>query len=190
MRFLRDRPIPWHSLKSAAQVGTRRQFRRFRRSCSMSVSTAAGPTAVGSSFSLLCRLVRPPISAAIGTASTIRTPVVRSCGTGRPVRPAPDQLLWRCCVGSRANQCSDLGRREFGAMAVARCTPERSFASKPGLHVNCRNSQQAVMHAAIADKWKQISRLCKRHEAARLGIFGSAARGSDFDPESSDVVFW
>ena len=45
------------------------------------------------------------------------------------------------------------------------------------------------MHAAIADKRKELAALCRRHGVARLEVFGSAARGADFDPETSDADF-
>jgi predicted nucleotidyltransferase len=45
------------------------------------------------------------------------------------------------------------------------------------------------MHADIAEKREAISELCRRYGVARLEIFGSAARGTDFDPETSDADF-
>jgi predicted nucleotidyltransferase len=33
----------------------------------------------------------------------------------------------------------------------------------------------------------QIAELCRRFNVQRLDVFGSAARGTDFDPERSDV---
>ena len=45
------------------------------------------------------------------------------------------------------------------------------------------------MHAAIADKREELVELCRRHEVVRLEVFGSAARGTDFDPETSDADF-
>ena len=45
------------------------------------------------------------------------------------------------------------------------------------------------MHSAIADKKKELAELCRRHGVVRLEVFGSAARGADFDPESSDADF-
>ena len=43
------------------------------------------------------------------------------------------------------------------------------------------------MHAAIADKKEELARLCRLHGVVRLEVFGSAARGADFDPLTSDV---
>ncbi len=45
------------------------------------------------------------------------------------------------------------------------------------------------MHATIADKKEELAELCRRHGVARLEIFGSAARGADFDPQTSDADF-
>ena len=38
------------------------------------------------------------------------------------------------------------------------------------------------MHAAIADKQEELAALCRSHGVRRLKVFGSAARGEDFDP--------
>ena len=45
------------------------------------------------------------------------------------------------------------------------------------------------MHAAIADKREELPERCRRYGVAWLEVFGSAARGTDFDPETSDVNF-
>lgn len=45
------------------------------------------------------------------------------------------------------------------------------------------------MHAEIADRKDEIAGICRRHRVSRLEVFGSAARGTDFDPETSDVDF-
>jgi predicted nucleotidyltransferase len=45
------------------------------------------------------------------------------------------------------------------------------------------------MIAEIASKRAEIATLCERHGVIRLGIFGSAARGTDFDPKTSDLDF-
>ena len=45
------------------------------------------------------------------------------------------------------------------------------------------------MHAAIADKKEQLAELCRRYDVVRLEVFGSAARGTDFNPDTSDVDF-
>jgi uncharacterized protein len=45
------------------------------------------------------------------------------------------------------------------------------------------------MHAEIADKREALKALCERYDVARLEVFGSAARGVDFDPVKSDVDF-
>ncbi len=45
------------------------------------------------------------------------------------------------------------------------------------------------MRPEIADKRDAVKALCNRYEVARLEIFGSAPRGTDFDPRKSDVDF-
>lgn len=45
------------------------------------------------------------------------------------------------------------------------------------------------MHAEIADKRQELIALCIRYGVARLEVFGSAARGVDFDPAKSDADF-
>jgi uncharacterized protein len=45
------------------------------------------------------------------------------------------------------------------------------------------------MHAEIAAKCEALKALCERYDVARLEVFGSAARGVDFDPAASDVDF-
>ena len=45
------------------------------------------------------------------------------------------------------------------------------------------------MHAVIADNRDEIVAICRRYRVQRLEVFGSAARGTDFDPESSDADF-
>ena len=45
------------------------------------------------------------------------------------------------------------------------------------------------MHAAIAEKRAQLADICRRFGVARLEVFGSAARGADFDPCDSDADF-
>lgn len=45
------------------------------------------------------------------------------------------------------------------------------------------------MHPSITAKRPQIAELCRRFHVRRLDVFGSAARGDDFDPARSDVDF-
>jgi len=45
------------------------------------------------------------------------------------------------------------------------------------------------MHAAISSHLDELRRLCRRYGVARLEVFGSAARGGDFDPAASDADF-
>ena len=41
----------------------------------------------------------------------------------------------------------------------------------------------------IAERRSQIADICRRFGVRRLAVFGSAARGQDFDPGRSDVDF-
>ena len=43
------------------------------------------------------------------------------------------------------------------------------------------------MHERISRKRAEIAALCARYRILRLEVFGSAARGHDFDPERSDI---
>lgn len=43
------------------------------------------------------------------------------------------------------------------------------------------------MHPEILRHRDAIAELCRRHGVTRLEVFGSAARGEDFDPARSDV---
>jgi predicted nucleotidyltransferase len=45
------------------------------------------------------------------------------------------------------------------------------------------------MLADIEEKRDALAALCRRHGVARLEVFGSAARGTDFDRSRSDVDF-
>ena len=45
------------------------------------------------------------------------------------------------------------------------------------------------MHTAIADKQAKLIELCRQYHVTRLEVFGSAARGTDFDPQTSDADF-
>ena len=45
------------------------------------------------------------------------------------------------------------------------------------------------MHAAISDKREELAEICRCYGVARLEVFGSAARGTDFDPQASDADF-
>ena len=45
------------------------------------------------------------------------------------------------------------------------------------------------MHAVISDKKDELAQLCRRYGVVRLEVFGSAARETDFDPDSSDADF-
>jgi len=45
------------------------------------------------------------------------------------------------------------------------------------------------MHPLITQKRADIARICQRLHIQRLEVFGSAARGTDFDPLRSDADF-
>lgn len=45
------------------------------------------------------------------------------------------------------------------------------------------------MHADIAAKRDGLIALCRRFDVERLEVFGSAARGTDFEPGRSDADF-
>lgn len=45
------------------------------------------------------------------------------------------------------------------------------------------------MHTDIAEKRQELIALCQHYDVARLEVFGSAARGTDFDPARSDADF-
>ena len=45
------------------------------------------------------------------------------------------------------------------------------------------------MHAEIAKRRDEIAAICRRFRVSRLEVFGSAARGNDFDPKTSDADF-
>ena len=45
------------------------------------------------------------------------------------------------------------------------------------------------MHGAVADKREELAELCRRYDVVRLEVCGSAARGTDFDPDTSDADF-
>lgn len=45
------------------------------------------------------------------------------------------------------------------------------------------------MTPLIAERRSEIAALCRRFGVRRLAVFGSAARGADFDPQRSDVDF-
>jgi predicted nucleotidyltransferase len=45
------------------------------------------------------------------------------------------------------------------------------------------------VHTVIDQRRATIALLCRRYSVRRLAVFGSAARGTDFDPATSDVDF-
>jgi uncharacterized protein len=49
--------------------------------------------------------------------------------------------------------------------------------------------EQRTMIPSLASRRREIGALCRRFHVRRLDVFGSAARGDDFDPERSDIDF-
>jgi predicted nucleotidyltransferase len=45
------------------------------------------------------------------------------------------------------------------------------------------------MHADLVSKHEALAALCREYGVSRLELFGSAARGCDFDPQTSDMDF-
>jgi hypothetical protein len=45
------------------------------------------------------------------------------------------------------------------------------------------------MHAVISEEREELVELCRRTDAVRPEVFGSAAHGTDFDPLHSDADF-
>ena len=45
------------------------------------------------------------------------------------------------------------------------------------------------MHSSIAEKQNELADLCRRYGVARLDVFGSAARATDFDPPTGEAEF-
>lgn len=45
------------------------------------------------------------------------------------------------------------------------------------------------MHACITEKREELAELCQQCGVVRLEIFGSAARATDFDPDTSGADF-
>jgi predicted nucleotidyltransferase len=48
---------------------------------------------------------------------------------------------------------------------------------------------KTVMHPLIDQHRAEIALLCHRYGVRQLEVFGSAARGADFDPDRSDADF-
>lgn len=45
------------------------------------------------------------------------------------------------------------------------------------------------MHSLLIEKRAELAALCRKYHVVRLEVFGSAARGGDFDPARSDADF-
>ena len=55
--------------------------------------------------------------------------------------------------------------------------------------VALRFAGDRIMHASIDTRREEIADICRRFAVRRLEVFGSAARATDFDPDSSDADF-
>lgn len=67
-------------------------------------------------------------------------------------------------------------------MMSAACT--RRGGTSRGAQRRLSLAYTCSMHASIAQAREAIAALCRRHHIARLEVFGSAARGEDFRPQS------
>ena len=45
------------------------------------------------------------------------------------------------------------------------------------------------MHSDLASKSEAVAALCREYGVSRLELFGSAARGHDYNPQTSDIDF-
>ena len=59
----------------------------------------------------------------------------------------------------------------------------------PGQCIVCRLRGRIAYGVAIADKREELAELCRQYDVVRLQVFGSAACGTDFDPEKNDADF-
>ncbi len=55
--------------------------------------------------------------------------------------------------------------------------------------LRCNVNTHPIMHRIVKEKIPQLVELCKKYRVVRMYLFGSAARGDDFDPEKSDFDF-
>ena len=65
----------------------------------------------------------------------------------------------------------------------------RSGLACQGQGVGRSSGDATAMHEEIARHRDRIAEICRSRGVARLETFGSAARGTDFDPTASDVDF-
>lgn len=54
-------------------------------------------------------------------------------------------------------------------------------------YTNLEDEVARSMQEIISSKREEIAALCRTHQVRRLAVFGSAARGIDFNPETSDI---
>lgn len=66
---------------------------------------------------------------------------------------------------------------------------ERLLQWQAGYASNDRIISQVAMHHLIEQRRADIALLCRRYGVRQLEVFGSAARGAEFDPATSDADF-
>jgi predicted nucleotidyltransferase len=52
-----------------------------------------------------------------------------------------------------------------------------------------RYGSELIMHAVVSSRLDALAEICRRFHVRRLDVFGSVARGEDFDPARSDADF-
>ena len=86
-------------------------------------------------------------------------------------------------AGEGENRC---GRPLFPAETRPSRRRRISLVLKSGY---ITDNPEFAMLSLIAEHRAEIAALCRRFGVRRLAVFGSAARGADFDPARSDVDF-
>ncbi len=81
----------------------------------------------------------------------------------------------------------ELGQRRFvyEASALSWTVADVACANQRSRRAALRN----FVHQAIQERRAEIAEACRRFSVRRLEVFGSAARGNDFDPARSDADF-
>ena len=99
--------------------------------------------------------------------------------------PVPQTSQTRDSFTVCSSRCPYLQLRSVQAF------PECHYGTGPGDRL-CRAPVpgEGLRHALRdCDRKEEIAGICRRHRVLRLEVFGSTARGADFDPERSDVDF-
>jgi len=84
---------------------------------------------------------------------------------------------------ARETTKSGIGRRG-SVSAASRILADAAIAEAPS-----REAIQTAMLPLIAERRAEIADICRRFGVSRRAVFGSAARGNDFEPARSDVDF-